>query len=298
MNPAFSIITPSYQQGRFIERTLLSVLGQRPSSFEYVVIDGGSQDETLPILRRYEDQLTWISERDKGQTDAVNKGIRRTTGGIIGWLNSDDIYYPGALTTVEQFFDANPAVDVVYGRACHIDTNDQTIDDYPTEPWDFQRLAETCFICQPALFFRRSAVDRYGLLDESLQFCMDYEYWIRLAQSGARFEFLDHCLAGSRLYPETKTLGARVKVHAEINEMLKRRLGRVPDRWVYNYAHAVVDARGIDRTNNFRFARAVGWESLKAARRWHGSISPSIRHAVWHWVYDNGREALARRIGR
>jgi len=298
MTPAFSIITPSYQQGRFIERTIQSVTSQSGPAFEHLVVDGGSTDETLSILRRYGDRLAWTSGPDKGQTDAINKGISRTKGDIIGWLNSDDIYLPGALLAVEQFFASHPEIDVVYGRAHHIGPGDEWIAEYPTEPWNFQRLCETCFICQPALLFRRRVVDRCGLLDASLHYAMDYEYWIRLAQAGVRFEYVDHYLAGSRLYPETKTLGSRVAVHSETNDMLRRRLGRVPDVWIINYAHAVADAKGTDRADYFRYARAVSWECLKAARRWQGGISSNIRRTVWHWLIDNAWGALTRSIAR
>jgi glycosyltransferase involved in cell wall biosynthesis len=279
-----SIVTPSFNQGRFIERTLLSVLSQDWDSIEYVVFDGGSTDETVDILKKYSTKVRWQSAADKGQTDAVNKGIQATSGDIIGWLNSDDVYYPGAFRTVMDYFNAHPDVDVVYGMADHIDLNDKPFEDYPTEPWDFERLKFTCFICQPALFFRRRLIAQHGLLDETLNYCMDYEYWLRLGAAGVRFAYLPQKLAGSRLYGDNKTLGARVKVHAEINDMLRRRLKRVPDRWLYNYAHAVLESR-YDR-NQFprRSSIEVGVRSLAAALYWNGKISPDMGRTVRTWI--------------
>ncbi|MBX9810893.1 MAG: glycosyltransferase [Burkholderiales bacterium] len=280
-----SIITPSFNQGQFIERTLQSVACQTGAEIEHVVFDGGSTDNTIDILKRFSPPVRWVSEKDKGQTNAVNKGIRATSGEIIGWLNSDDIYYPGAVARVAALFDANPEIDVVYGDAFHIREDNSIIEHYPTENWDFERLKQVCFICQPATFFRRSVVERFGMLDETLNYCMDYEYWLRLASCGARFSRLQQPLAGSRFYAETKTLGARKKVHAEINRMMQSLFGKVPERWLFNYGHAVMEQTAVDRIAHPRlFLILVAMVSLLAALRWNHAISRDMISTMAKWV--------------
>lgn len=280
-----SIITPSYNQGRFIERTLKSVAMQSlpGAELEHMVCDGGSSDMTIDVLEQYSDRIRWISEKDHGQADAVNKGIRDTDGEIIGWLNSDDIYYPNALSRVVTYFEAHPEIDIVYGQADHIDEDDIPFELYPTEPWDYLRLKQICFICQPALFFRRRVVERHGFLNEKLHYCMDYEYWLRLGDAGVTFGYLEQKLAGSRLYNDNKTLRKRIQVHAEINDMLKVKYGKVPDRWLINYAHAVVEGK-TSRSNSprwFMFRLIVS--TAAAAWRWNGKISDGMWLSFSRW---------------
>ena len=275
--PKISVVTPSFNQGRFIERTIQSVLAQGYPTLEYWVFDGGSTDETVAILQRYTDQLRWISEKDRGQADAVNRGFRASSGEIIGWLNSDDIYYPEALAAVAARFRADPEIDVIYGAANHIEVTGQVIEAYPTEPWSVPRLSETCLLCQPAVFFKRSVLDRWGYLDETLHYCMDYEYWLRLARAGARFFYEQRILAGSRFYPETKTLGARVKVHAEINDMLRARLGRTPPTWIVAYSHVVADDMfGIPRSQRRRHLAVVALTALYSSLKWNRTITSEV----------------------
>jgi glycosyltransferase involved in cell wall biosynthesis len=240
MSLTFSVITPSYNQGRFIERTIQSVLAQTEVELDYLVCDGGSTDTTLDVLRRYEGQLRWVSGPDGGQAAAVNNGISATTGNIIAWLNSDDVYYPQALAQVQHIFATHPEVDIIYGDAHHIDELDQIIEPYPTAKWNYRILKDVCFICQPATFFRRSLVDHYGPLNAQLKFCMDYELWLRYGRH-TEFFYLPQVLAGSRLYQDTKTLGQRVAVHREINDMMVQTFGISPEKWVLAYASVVVE---------------------------------------------------------
>lgn len=285
-----SIVTPSYNQAQFIERTVQSVLSQDVPLLEYVVFDGGSTDGTRDVLKRYEDRLKWVSQPDKGQADAVNQGITATDGEIIGWLNSDDVYYAGALQRVVDFFSRHPDVDVIYGMADYIDVDDRPFDVYPTELWDFEWLKRTCYICQPALFFRRSIVDRFGLLDPDLIYCMDYEYWLRIAAGGAKFAYVREKFAGSRMYTENKTLRAKLEVRSEINDMLRRRLGRVPDRWLYIYAHHVAELRVDQNVQSKMFGPYLAIQMMLAALRWNRSISTEMKDGLLGWV--TGRRPL------
>lgn len=267
MNLKVSVVTPSFNQGRFIERTIQSVLSQRFSNLEYVVFDGGSTDETVSVLNRYDTCLRWVSEKDRGQTDAVNKGILSTSGDIIGWLNSDDVYYPGTVQTVSEVFESRPEIDLIYGDADYLDEQDRVITPYETQDWDFETFKGLCFICQPAVFFRRSVINRFGLLDVTLNYCMDYEYWLRLALGRARFLHLPQKLAGSRLYPETKTLGQRVPLTREIVEMTQARLGQAHDHWIFHYARAQAEARGISPTAHSEYEAVI--TALATACRRH-----------------------------
>jgi glycosyltransferase involved in cell wall biosynthesis len=239
--PLISIVTPSYQQGEFLERTLRSVLEQDYPRLEYIVIDGGSSDGSLELLAHYKElypeTLTYLSEPDKGQAHAVNKGLAMAGGEIAGWLNSDDTYEPGALRAVAAAFGEDPDCDLLYGRARYVDQEDAVITDYPTRPdFDWEMLAYECFLCQPAVFWRREIADEEHLLNEELQSCMDYDLWIRLGRD-ARIRFLDRYLASSRMYSDNKTLGRRSEAYAEIFGTVLEHYHFLPMRWALNRAH-------------------------------------------------------------
>jgi glycosyltransferase involved in cell wall biosynthesis len=240
--PLVSIITPSLNQGEFIEETIHSVLSQDYPRLEYIVVDGGSTDNTCDILRRYEGRLRWLSEKDRGQADAVNKGFRMARGEILGWLNSDDTYLPGAVAkAVQALLDAQDAM-MVYGKAYYIDELGQMSGIYRTEPFDIARLAEWCFLCQPSVFLRSELFNHIEMLDVDLQYCMDYDLWIRIGQ---RFKivYIDAFLANSRLYPGTKTLSHRDAIFREILQVVEKHYGFVHPNWKYGYIHHKVEAK-------------------------------------------------------
>jgi len=229
-----SIVIPSFNQGKFIERTIESVLGQKYIDVEIIVIDGGSTDGTVEILKKYGDKIKWISEKDNGQTEAINKGMRMATGEIMAYLNSDDTYETDTLHVVSKYFEENPKAMIVCGKGRHIDENDKYINDYPTEKVDVNVLKIKCPICQPTVFWRRKLWEDIGDFNEKLNYAMDYQYWLRVAEK-YDFYFIDEYLANTRLHEETKTLSQKEEVAEEIIKIHKNLFEKVDDTWILNY---------------------------------------------------------------
>jgi glycosyltransferase involved in cell wall biosynthesis len=241
--PLVSIVTPCYNSVQFIERTIQSVLSQDYPRFEHIVMDGGSTDGTVAILERYRDRLSFVSAPDDGAPDAINRGLARANGSIFAWLNADDIYMPGAVSAAVAGLAATPEAAAVYGEGVWIDEHDRPLGSYPTAaPYDADRFARECFLCQPSVFLRREAFHAAGKLDASLQWAFDYEFWIRLSRVGP-FAPLPVCLAGSRMHRANKTLGSRRKVFQENIGILRRHYEYVPVNWIYGYLSFLRDGR-------------------------------------------------------
>ncbi len=226
--PLVSIITPSLNQASFLEQTLKSVHSQDYPHLEHIVIDGGSTDGSLEIIRAHEGRIaSWVSEPDQGQSDAINKGFARARGEVVAWLNSDDLYYPGAVSRAMARFAADPKLDIVYGDGALI-TSDGAFLGYmhQVEPFNRHRLL-SCYnyISQPTTFFRRATLERLGWLDTGLNYIMDWDLWCRLADAGCKFRYEPSLLAADRQYPATKTRSGGEKRLAEIRA-LGRRYGR------------------------------------------------------------------------
>lgn len=208
--PSITVITPSFNQGQFIRQTVESVLSQQYSQLEYIVIDGCSTDNTLEILNSYKNKLRLISEPDRGQTDAINKGLRMATGDIVCWLNSDDYFFPGTLINVGKHFANNPG-SVWFTGDCQIVDENSSIIQEPIRYYkrllrsltpDFY-MGFTNAICQPATFWRRQAHDQLGYLNEELRYTMDYDWWFRLL-SLHKPDITKEILTGFRIHQASK----------------------------------------------------------------------------------------------
>jgi glycosyltransferase involved in cell wall biosynthesis len=257
--PLVSVVMPSFNQAQFIEASIDSVLGQDYPRIELIVADGGSTDGTQAILARLQSRdsrLRWFSEPDKGPADALNKALKRVRGTLIGWLNSDDLYAPGAVSRAVGVLDSPTRCMMAYGHGQHIGEDGTVLGTYPTQRPEgtVDRFRQGCFICQPTVFFKRTLWQLLGPLDATLKTAFDFEYWVRafLAFPG-RIGFVDALQASSRLHDDCITLNMRRAVAMEGVQVLARHLGNPPMHWVMTYAEELLRMPPTKRpTNNLR----------------------------------------------
>ena len=204
--PLVSIVTPSYNQDKFLEETICSVLGQDCPRLEYIIVDGGSTDGSKAIIQRYSDRLAWwVSEPDRGQTDAINKGFARARGEILAWLNSDDTYLPGAVSEAVAFLSSNPEIGMVYGDANLTDETGKVIGKFPARQTDYRRLMRGyVHVPQQSAFFRAHLWHQVGPLDPTFHDAMDYDLWVRLSQISP-ICYTPRLWANFRLHGSSKT---------------------------------------------------------------------------------------------
>lgn len=204
--PLVSIITPSYNQAAYLEQTIQSVLNQADVQLEYLVIDGASTDGSLEIIQRYASRLAgWASEPDSGQAEAINKGFARATGKYIAWLNSDDLYLPGAISKAVTLLEAHPQLGMVFGNAVSIDSQGSTLNQLIFGDWGLEELLGFRIICQPAVFMRRSTLEQAGYLDPSYHFMLDHQLWLRMARL-APIQHIPETFAAARQHPGAKNV--------------------------------------------------------------------------------------------
>jgi glycosyltransferase involved in cell wall biosynthesis len=275
--PLVSIVTPSFNQARFLGSTLESVAMQRYPRLEHIVVDGGSTDGSVEILKAFSashPHLKWVSGPDDGQADALNRGFRMAKGEILGWLNSDDLYCVDAVPIAVHSLTQNPELDMVYGDAWLIDERGRI-----RRPWDFiedfdaRRLRTVKdYICQPATFIRRRVLDSVGQLDTSLHWAMDWDFWIRIAQRG-QVRRIPGFLACARDYADTKTAGGGFPRLREATMLMRRHNGgRVPPAmFIYFMRGVVLDGirwklRALPVTRD-----VLRWNDKRRARRFQQS---------------------------
>lgn len=276
VQPLVTIVTPSLNQAEFIRGALESVLGQDYPRLECWVIDGGSTDGTLDILRSFEadPRYHWVSEPDRGQADAVNKGWSRAQGAILGWLNADDVYCPGAVHEAVDFLLGHPDVGVVYGECGLIDGAGGSIGMYPAQPFHLPALLSKAvnFVPQPAAFIRRAVVDSVGGLDVDLHLLMDFDFWLR-SGLGHRLQYHPVHIANLRLHDEAKSVRALQGFGAELLQVYEAFFRRP------SLPHAIEALRDEAMANAYYLAADSSfWAGAPAQAR--GYALEALRHAT------------------
>jgi len=248
MLPLISIVMPLLNQERFLPEALKSVFEQSYKNLELLVVDGGSTDGSLAILKDYsnrDSRLKWISGKDSGPAQAVNRAARDSTGEIIGWLNADDLISHNAIAETIKVFKEHPEYCMVYGHAENIDPEGFLLGRYPTHlpSTPIQKFQESCFICQPTVYFKRSAFDTLGGLDESLKTAFDFDLWIRFFKNfPEKIGFVDRVQARQRLHAESITSNNRETVALEAVTILKKHLDTAPSHWLLTHLDELLNA--------------------------------------------------------
>lgn len=226
-----SVITPSFNQSAYLEKTILSVIKQNYITLEYIIIDGNSMDGSIELIKKYEKHLSyWVSEKDKGQSEAINKGFKKASGDIVAWLNSDDIYLPGTLETVSKLFADNPDLDLIYGDVINLYENDKE-EYYHVKQFDPSDFLSRNPIHQPSVFWRRKLLDETGLLDESLHYFMDYDLWLNIFLNYKTLK-IDKPLSKFRVHAQSKTSSNPPAMYLEYRKVLSKFFNSFEEDWM------------------------------------------------------------------
>lgn len=253
--PRLTIVTPSFNQGQFIEEAIRSVLLQGYPNLEYIIIDGGSTDNSIDIIKKYEPWLSyWISEKDRGQVYAINKGFARATGELAGWLNSDDIYFPGAFeTVVSKWVSQGKPDSLITGTKLKGDAALDTITRLDQAPFTIQHLLERSILEQPATFFPLDLFRRVGGIDKRYPMSPDYDLWLRMTKQGADILFTETDLAVTRMHPLTKTSQFHYRSLYQALQSVWRNYRRIPRTWVKKLITVIVVPQDIRSERLSRF---------------------------------------------
>ena len=246
--PKISIITPSYQQAAYLEQTITSVLQQDYANLEYIVVDGGSTDGSVDIIKKYEKQIDWwVSEKDQGQADAINKGLQRANGEIIGWINSDDYYLPGTFNAVANAFAQNSQAGLIYGDVLAVDGQDKAINLMRYQQWDIADLLQFRMIGQSSVFFRRSTIEKSGLLDKQFHYLLDHQLWLRMAVHD-KMIYVPQIWSVARYHEDAKNLAGASHFGADAQRILNwaAQDDHIKEVWQQNQWKAKAGAAWLD----------------------------------------------------
>lgn len=248
--PKISVITPSYNQGQFLEKTIMSILDQNYPNLEYIVMDGGSTDNSVNVIEKYQKHLAyWVSEKDRGQSHAINKGFHLSTGEVMTWINSDDCLEPGTLHLIADHVRRYPEVGAFVGHGRIVDTTGREIYYRKAGELTFERFCQWLDggdFLQPSCFFTRSAWELSGPLDEQTHIAFDVDYWLRMAKKGVRFQAVDALLSTSLSHENAKTTAFRnhmvmdtavVVIRAGGEQYVRRRLDEMATQFSYYEAN-------------------------------------------------------------
>lgn len=302
-NLRFSVITPSFNQAQYIETTIRSVLDQDWPNVEYIVIDGGSTDGSVDVIRRYADRLAyWVSEPDRGQTHAINKGLERATGDVLCYLNSDDLFCAGALRRVAEYLAERPRMDLVHGRCRYIDEKGNTIGGHLGDISTFEQILDLWDVwwgcrqfVQPEVFWTRRITEKVGPFNEDLHYVMDYDYWLRILGAGGCVGRIDEDLSCFRLTAEQKSNDSDEVARELLNligpilwdrtaPISHRERLRLQAQWLFDTVYR--PAGGV--------AQAAGWSRC---RRWWHLTRVALTHPKLVWS-AGFRNHLTRRVRR
>ena len=267
-----SIVTPSFNQARYLEQTMRSVLEQDYPRIEYIVVDGASTDGSVEIIEKYKDQLAyWVSEKDSGQAEAINKGLGRAAGEIVAWLNSDDFYFPGAVASAVKAFEAHPEAGLVYGDTVAVDEAGEFIHFPKYAQWTLEDLLTFNIIGQPAVFMRRDVLLMAGLIDPSFHFLLDHHLWIRMA-SHAPMIYIHERWAAGRFHEFAKNVAQAAKFGEEAFRILD---------WAKRDPLVSVALGRVDGQSRAAAYRINGRYLLDAGRAWE-SFKSYMKSFVTH----------------
>jgi len=258
--PKISVITPSFNQGQFIEQTILSVISQGYANLEFIIMDGGSSDNTVEIIKKYEDKITyWQSKKDNGQAAAINEGFARATGDILCWLNSDDMYFPGVLNKIVSSFSSNDNEELVFGNCIHFNNQNRKIRGSDVKYSHKEYKLSLCdYIIQPSSFFTRAAWLKTGILNETLYFTFDWDWFIRAEKAGVLLIPIQEYISLYRIHDAHKSGAGGTKRAEELKQIANRyndqRLAKAFSKWINIYAKNNFVARTIDAGQNLNLS--------------------------------------------